>query len=132
HHRFLAALAHDAVAVPARLSLYPARRQPAWRRAALPEPDDHDAARRPLAWRRLDLRRLGRAAWRLSLRQSRLEQFWTPNWVPFRTCGEYCRVHPDVFVGRRRLGVLPRRQHGLGGVCPVEDDRPHAHRIRPW
>ena len=31
HHRFLAALAHDAVAVPARLSLYPARRQPPWR-----------------------------------------------------------------------------------------------------
>ena len=28
HHRFLAALAHDAVAVPARLSLHPARRQP--------------------------------------------------------------------------------------------------------
>ena len=30
HHRFLAALAHDVVAVPARLSLYPARRQPPW------------------------------------------------------------------------------------------------------
>ena len=28
HHRFLAALAHDAVALPARLSLHPARRQP--------------------------------------------------------------------------------------------------------
>ena len=32
HHRFLAALAHDAVAVPARLSLHSARRQPPWPR----------------------------------------------------------------------------------------------------
>ena len=35
HHRFLAALAHDVVAVPARLSLHPARRQPARPGAAL-------------------------------------------------------------------------------------------------
>ena len=32
HHRVLAALAHDAVALPARLPLYPARRQPQGRR----------------------------------------------------------------------------------------------------
>ena len=43
------------------------------RGAALCQPDDHDAARRPLAWRGLDLRGLGRAARRLSLHQSRLE-----------------------------------------------------------
>ena len=53
----------------------PARRQPARAASALREPDDHDAARRPLARRGLDLRGLGRAAWRVSLRQSRLELF---------------------------------------------------------
>ena len=73
HHRFLAALAHDAVAVPARLSLHPARRQPAWPHPALCQSDDHDAARRPLARRGLDFCHLGSFAWRLSLHQSRLE-----------------------------------------------------------
>ena len=34
HRRFLAALAHDAVALPARLPLHPARRQPARPRRA--------------------------------------------------------------------------------------------------
>ena len=74
HHRFLAALAHDAVAVPARLSLHPARRQPPRPGAALRQSDDHHAARRALARRGLDVRGLGRAARRLSLHQSRLEQ----------------------------------------------------------
>ena len=47
-------------ALAARLPVHPARRQP--RRAArdLPEPDADDAHRRPLARRRLDVRRLGR------------------------------------------------------------------------
>jgi hypothetical protein len=40
----------------------PARRQPARPGAALRQSDDHDAARRPLAWRGLDLCHLGRAA----------------------------------------------------------------------
>ena len=61
HHRFLAALAHDAVALPARLSLYPARRQPP-RPAGATSTDAHHAARRPLARRGLDVRRLGRPA----------------------------------------------------------------------
>ena len=74
HHRFLAALAHDAVAVFARLSLHPARRQPARPDLALRQSDDHHAARRALAWRGLDFRGVGRAAWRLSLRQSCVEQ----------------------------------------------------------
>ncbi len=73
HHRLLAALAHDAVAVPARLSLYPARRQPPRPGTALRQSDDHDGAWRPLARRGLDVRRVGYAAWRLSLHQSRLE-----------------------------------------------------------
>ena len=56
----LAALAHDAVALAARLPLHPARRQPRRAAADLPQPDAHDAARRPLARRGLDVRGLGR------------------------------------------------------------------------
>ncbi len=58
----LAALAHDAVALAARLRLHPARRQPARSRDHVPQPAADDAHRRPLARRRLDLRRLGRPA----------------------------------------------------------------------
>ena len=65
HHRVLAALAHDLVALPARLSLYPARRQPA-RAPPLSQSLPHHAARRVVARRGLDLRRLGRAARGLS------------------------------------------------------------------
>src|SRR3990167_8738760 len=61
HHRILAVLAYDAVALPARLSVYSAGRQPQRRVAPLPEPDDYDAARRAVAWCRLDLRDLGSA-----------------------------------------------------------------------
>ena len=71
HHRLLAPLAHHAVALPARLPLHPARRQPARRRRAATSTCDHDAARRPVARRRLDLRGLGRAARRLSGGQPR-------------------------------------------------------------
>ena len=45
--------------------------------------------------------------------------------------GEYRRVHSDVPVRRRRLGVLPRRQHVVGAVCAVENGRSHADRLRP-
>ena len=58
----LAALAHDAVALAARLPLHPAGRQPQGADPHLREPDPHHGARRPLARRRLDLRVLGRAA----------------------------------------------------------------------
>ncbi len=60
HRRVLAALAHLAVDLAARLPLHPARRQPPRRHPHLREPDDHDVARRALAWRGLDLRGLGR------------------------------------------------------------------------
>ena len=53
-HRFLAALAHHAVALPARLSLHSARRQPARRAAPLSQLAGDDAARRALARRRLE------------------------------------------------------------------------------
>lgn len=47
HHRVLAALAHHAVAVPARLSLHTAGRKPPWQGAPLLQPDDDHAAGRP-------------------------------------------------------------------------------------
>ena len=58
----LAPLAHDALALAARLPLHPARRQPEGHARHLPQPDADDAARRALARRRLDVRRLGRAS----------------------------------------------------------------------
>ena len=58
--RLLAPLAHDAVALPARLPLHPARRQPRRTAADVPQPDDHDAARRAVARRGVDVRALGR------------------------------------------------------------------------
>ena len=57
----LAALAHDALALAARLRLHPARRQPAGDRPHLSQPDAHDADRRALARRGVDVRRVGRA-----------------------------------------------------------------------
>ena len=60
--RFLAALAHHPVGVAARLPLHPARRQPARPGAHLLRADGDDAARRAVAWRELDVRRVGRVA----------------------------------------------------------------------
>ena len=56
----LAPLAHDPLALPARLPLHPARRQPQGQGDHLPQPDADDADRGPLARRGLDVRRLGR------------------------------------------------------------------------
>ena len=68
--RVLAALAHDAVALPARLPLHPAGRQPQGQVEDLPQPDDHDGAGRALARRGLGVRALGHAARRCALRWS--------------------------------------------------------------
>src|SRR5713226_2713194 len=71
-HRILAALARHAVALPARLSLHSARRQPAWRTATLCQFAGDDAVRRALAWRGLEFFDLGRPARHLSRHQSSL------------------------------------------------------------
>ena len=55
----LAALAHDALPLAARLSVHPPGRFSRVDAVHLPEPDDHHAPGRALAWGRLDLRRLG-------------------------------------------------------------------------
>ncbi len=59
HHRLLAALAHLAEYVLARLSLHSARGQPQGAPAHLRQPDRRHAAGRALAWRELDVRRVG-------------------------------------------------------------------------
>ena len=71
-HRVLAALAHLALDLAARLPLHPARRQPEGAAAHLRQPDDRDAARRPLARRVAELRRWGaiHGAW-LALERAR-------------------------------------------------------------
>src|SRR5262249_37267547 len=57
--RFLAALAHDALALSPRLSLHPLRRQPPWFVASARGALGDDDPGRPLAWRWLDLRAVG-------------------------------------------------------------------------
>jgi hypothetical protein len=111
------------VAVPARLSLYPARRQRPWTDAPLCQPHGHDGARRPLARRGLDLRRLANAAWRLSLRQSRLQPLRPDDRAAVRGRGQPCRARSDLRIGRLRLGLLSRRQHGVGAGHSNENCR---------
>ncbi len=74
HRRILAALAHLAVALPARLSLHSARRQPARLSSPQHQPVRDDGARRPLARRRLHFHHLGRAARVVPDRQSPLDR----------------------------------------------------------
>ena len=62
-HRVLASLAHVAVQLVARLSVYSAGRQSGRRAAHLSQPCHRVSAVRALAWRELDVRALGRLAW---------------------------------------------------------------------
>ena len=69
---FLAALAHHAVGVAARLPVHPARRQPPRPGAHVHGADGDDAARRPVARRKLDVRRVGRTARHVPGRRTRV------------------------------------------------------------
>src|SRR6202041_818501 len=69
-HRVLAALAYLAVEFPAGLSLHSARRQPPGTGPALREFADDHGTRRALAWRRLDVSRVGNTARRRAGAQS--------------------------------------------------------------
>ena len=92
----LAALAHDPVALAARLPVHPARRQPRARARDVPQPDAHDAARRPVARRRLDVRRLGRHPRRRARRRALVGR------AGVRRAG--CRTPPSTWL--RRNGAV--------------------------
>ena len=100
-------------------------------RPALCQSDDHHAARRPLARRGLDFCRLGRAARRLSLHQSRLEPFWPQGATAFRTPCRYRRSSPDIPGRRHRLGFLPRSGHADRTLGAVENGRSFQYRLWP-
>jgi alginate O-acetyltransferase complex protein AlgI len=65
----LATLAHDPVALPARLSLHSAGRKPRRSLARVRQSDDHHAAWRAVAWCQLVICGVGRTAWRVPDRQ---------------------------------------------------------------
>ena len=100
-HRVLAALAHQPVAVAARLSLHPARRQPRPGARDLSQSLPRVRRLRPVARRELDLRDLGHASRRVPDRRAR------------RTVGRAgapCMARADLSPRRDddRLGVVPR------------------------
>ena len=133
HRRVLAALAHDPVTLPARLPLHPAGRQPQGPGAPLRQPDDHHAAGRPLARRRLDVRRLGRLARALPLSFPRLARLarthragapdalsrWTMDWTG-----------ADLPAGHAGLGLLPCGELLCGDKGPRRHGR--ACMDYPW
>src|ERR1700738_233991 len=116
--RILAVLAHHAVALPARLSLHSARRQPAWRTAPLHQFAGDDAARGAVARRGLEFSHLGRPAWRLSRHQSSLARMARRRCARLasRTGGEGTMLGAHVLCRRCRLGFLSRQDDG-GGVA---------------
>src|ERR1700746_728954 len=62
HSRFLAPVAHQLEYLVARLLVCPTGWQSPWGTKDLPQSLAHDVARRPLAWRELDIRYLGRTS----------------------------------------------------------------------
>ena len=107
--RLLAPLAHDALALPARLPLHPARRQPQGQVQDLPQPVPDDAARRPLARRGVDVRALGRVPRRRARRSS------TRSRTQWETRLEVAALGDHVPPRRLRLDPVPRAEPGPGG-----------------
>src|SRR5580698_3714365 len=94
----LAALAHFTVHVPARLSLYSSRRQPAWHGPTLCKHPYHDVFGRPLARRELDFRDLGWIAWHIPGHQPHLEarDWYAPRFsAPSPACDHKRVFNPD-------------------------------------
>ncbi len=73
----------------------------------------------------------GDAARRLSLHQSRLEQFWPQGAAALCASDRHRGSGPDISGRRYRLGFLPRAGHGDRAVRAVEDGRSHQHRLWP-
>ena len=109
--RVLAALAHLAVELHPRLSLHPARRQPAWRGPLRHGDARLDGPVRPLARRRLDLRGLG------PLARHR------PRRLPLLAAAQAAdagraRLARHHGVRARRLGAVSRRRFRHGRLDP--------------
>ena len=150
--RVLAPMAHHALALPARLPLHPARRQPEGAGADVREPHDHDDARRPVARRGVDLRAVGRAARGRALggaRGRRATACEDPGVaaVVRRAARRGARVDPvPVARPRRGRGVplaaraprprdaveRPRRAGGARGVRGPGVPRDWRQRMRSW
>ena len=119
HLGVLAAVAHLAVDVAARLPVHPARRQPRKDGAHLRQPDDHDAPRRALARRELELRHLGRAARQLPVCHHAWTQRRGPSTALRRPAGAAgagaARRHPvrGVHLPARDVHWLFFRSHDL-------------------
>ncbi len=123
----LASLAHDAVALAARLPLHPARWQPARRAPDPPQPDAHDGDRRAVARRGLDVPRVGRDPRRLPGPRARREAaVGARPPAPGPPVGAHRRppVAAHVQRGVLRVDLLPLRVHRRG----LRGDRRHRGR----
>src|SRR5262249_37292412 len=116
----LAPLAHDAVTLPAGRSLHSAGRQPPWTPDHLPQPDDHDGARRTVARRGLDVRPVGRIQRARPLRRARLARAGA-------TAGMVA-LAGDLQPDRVRLDHLPLAEPDGLGPLPVTLRSPRARR----
>ena len=127
HHAVLADVAHLTVELAARLPLRAARRQPARPTPDLPQPLHHDAPRRALARRVMDLRRVGGAARHCArdsprARRVRATRSTTPT-APARR-----PPHPrDVQLRHRAVGDLPL-EHALRRDLLLPE---HVHQRAP-
>src|SRR5262249_18784751 len=143
NHRFLARLAHDAVALPPRLSVRAVGRQPPGCHAALSQPHDYHAPWRPVARRKLDFRGLGWAARAVSARESCVAG--TARAPGMEACGgsrgPNRRGTRHFSRDGRRVGLLPLRHDraglvdtaGDGGVQRVDSALPLAREAgRGW
>src|SRR6185436_8242036 len=121
----LAALAHDALALAARLRLHPVGRQPAGNGPHLPQPDAHDADRRALARRGVDVRRVGRAPRRRVGRRALVARRQRRSGPAPRGLAAVACADPDLPLRLLRVDLLPV---GLVWVR-VGHDRRALHRL---
>jgi hypothetical protein len=106
YYRFLAPLAYNTVAVPARLRVYSARRKQARAGAALSQSDADDAGRRVMAWCGLDVCTMGRTAWHVSMYQSSVETYR-------REDSARIVLACHFYSGGLCVGVVPRGKYGF-------------------
>ena len=112
-HRILAALAHDAFAMVARLRLHLARRQSERRNPHLSESNGDHASRRIVARRKLEFRDLGRLSRRVAGARTNGLGPGSTN----RMAANSARYR-HVFAGVRGVGLFPREDvRHRGALC---------------